>query len=271
MINTKIISAAPLKMITDSSSKGNQPKWLSDGLWFKADHMGYEALSEIVISTLLKKTNILNFVTYQPTFIEYKNKKLTGCYSENFKKDNETIYTLEKLFRAYTGKSLAQTLTDISDIKDKIRFTVEFIEKHTKLKNVGEYLTAMLELDALFLNEDRHTNNIAFIRNDDTQDFNLSPYFDFGLSLLSDTNDYPLNSDIYNCISTVKAKPFDTDFDLQTDAAEEMYGTQLKFFFTDNDIITAVDKCKEYYGEQTLNRAKNVLLTRKNKYRYLSV
>ena len=44
------------------SSKGNQPKWCVDGIWYKADHMGYEGLAEVVISRLLKKTNITNFV-----------------------------------------------------------------------------------------------------------------------------------------------------------------------------------------------------------------
>lgn len=268
-MNNKVINAKPMKMITDSSSKGNQPKWLADGLWYKADHMGYEGLSEIVISELLAKTNIRNFVIYKPTFIEYEGKKLVGCCSENFKKDNETIYTLEKLFRAYTGQSLAKALLDYSEVKDKIKFTVDFTEEHTNLENVGAYMTAMLELDSFFLNEDRHTNNIAFIRNDDTEEFSFCPYFDFGLSLLSDTNDYPIDADVYDSISKVKAKPFDTDFDFQTDSAEELYGIQLTIGFTDNDIINTVDECKEYYDETTRNRVKNILLARRNKFKYL--
>lgn len=181
-MNNKTITTKPVKMTTDSSSKGNQPKWYGDGLWYKADHMGYEGLSEIVISKLLAKTNIRNFVTYLPTFIEYEGKKLVGCYSETFKKDNETIYTLEKLFRAYTGQSLAKALLD-----------------------------------------------------------------------------YP----------EVKAKPFDADFDLQMDSAEELYGIQLTIGFTENDIINSVEECKEYYDEAIRNRVKNVLLARKNKFRYL--
>lgn len=271
MSEIKIINAEPIKLIIDSSSKGNQPKWFSDGLWYKADHMGYEALSEIVVSTLLEKTNIRNFVAYHPLFIEYNGKKSVGCYSENFKKDNETIYTLERLFRAYTGQSLAQSLTAYSDVKDRIRFTVDFIGKYTNLENAGAYLTAMLELDAFFMNEDRHTNNIAFIRNDDTAEFSFCPYFDFGLSLLSDTADYPLEGDIYECISKVKAKPFNADFDLQTDAAEQLYGVQLKINFSDNDIINAVDSCSEYYDQAICSRVKSILFARRNKFKYLTV
>ena len=128
----------------------------------------------------------------------------------------------------------------------------------------------MLELDAFFLNEDRHTNNIAFIRNDDTGEYRFCPYFDFGLSLLSDMNDYPLDADVYDCISKVNAKPFDADFDLQTDAAEELYGVQLRINFSDSDIISAVDRCSEYYDEATCNRVKNILFARKNKFKYLT-
>ena len=36
------------------SSKGNQLKWETDGIWYKADYMGYEGLSEYVVSELLK-------------------------------------------------------------------------------------------------------------------------------------------------------------------------------------------------------------------------
>ena len=63
---------------------------------------------------------------------------------------------------------MAKNLLKYDDVKDKISRTVDFIENKTGLKNVGKYITAMLELDAFFLNEDRHTNNIAFILNDDT-------------------------------------------------------------------------------------------------------
>lgn len=35
------------------TSKGDQPKWKQSGNWYKADHMGYEALSEIIVSRLL--------------------------------------------------------------------------------------------------------------------------------------------------------------------------------------------------------------------------
>ena len=87
----------------------------------------------------------------------------------------------------------------------------------------------MLAIDAFFLNEDRHTNNLSVIRNEKTGKYRLSPIYDNGLSLLSDLHDYPLEQDIYSMIARVQAKPFDRDFDLQTEAAEILFRPQLNY------------------------------------------
>ena len=59
----------------------------------------------------------------------------------------------------------------------------------------------MLEIDAFFLNEDRHTNNIAVIYNEKTQVYSISPLFDQGLCLFADTNmDYPLSLSYEECL-----------------------------------------------------------------------
>ena len=50
--------------IENHTSKGNQPKWHIKNKWYKADHMGYEALAEYVVSELLKKSDIGDFVDY---------------------------------------------------------------------------------------------------------------------------------------------------------------------------------------------------------------
>ena len=175
-----------------TSSKGNQLKWLVRNNWYKADHMGYEGLCEVVISKLLEKSNIENFVSYSPVRIMFGGNEMNGCYSKNFRQKNESIVTLEHLSRQWLANSFAKELLKYEEPKDKIMHTVHFVEKVTKLENVGAYLTMMLELDAFFLNEDRHTNNIAFILNDDTGEYRFCPYFDFGLSFLADTSvDFP--------------------------------------------------------------------------------
>ena len=47
-----------IKKISRQSSKGNQLKWENEGIWYKADFLGYEGLSEYVISHLLKKSTL---------------------------------------------------------------------------------------------------------------------------------------------------------------------------------------------------------------------
>ena len=40
--------------IAETSSKGNQEKWLDNGNWYKLDQFGYEALAETFSSILLE-------------------------------------------------------------------------------------------------------------------------------------------------------------------------------------------------------------------------
>ena len=44
--------------IAETSSKGNQEKWLEHGRWYKLDQFGYEALAETFTSLLLARSRI---------------------------------------------------------------------------------------------------------------------------------------------------------------------------------------------------------------------
>ena len=260
------LSKIELEPILSHTSKGNQPKWQLNGKWYKADHMGYESLAEVLVSRLLIRSNIKEFVQYEPLQIQYNNKSYVGCVSDNFKKKEEMLIPLERLHRVYSGKGFAEALSKINDTKEKILYTVNFIEDKANLKDIGKYITVLTELDAFFLNEDRHTNNIAVIRDENTKLFKTAPIFDNGLSLLSDINDYSINDNIYDCIDKVKAKPFDIDFDVQMDAAEDLYGQQLKFDFNKSDVHSIIEEFKEFYDPQIIKRVEKVLLEQMRKY-----
>ncbi len=255
--------------IENHTSKGNQPKWHIADKWYKADHMGYEALAEYVVSELMKKSNVDSFVEYDLLQIKYDNKLSAGCVSENFKKDSEMLIPLEKLHRQYFGKGLADAIATKEGLEDKISYTVGFVEDITGLKEVGKYFAIMLAVDAFFLNEDRHTNNIAVIRNENTKDYRFAPIFDNGLSLLSDTNDYLSEYGIYENIAKVPAKPFDRSFDEQLNAAEELYGSYLKFNFTKSDVYRILAEAKSIYDEKIIQRVETILLEQMRKYQYL--
>lgn len=248
------------------TSKGDQPKWQTGGKWYKADHMGHEALSEILISALLKRSNIPDFVEYAPVLIQYDGKVLRGCVSDNFRKKGEMLIPLERLHRACKGRGLAQTLGEMPEPADRIRYTVEFVEQTTSLSHVGESLTLLLELDAFFLNEDRHTNNIAVIRSETSGQFRLCPVFDNGLALLSDENDYPAAEDFYSCIRRARVKPFAQDFDEQVSCANALYGSFLKFSFTKKDAENILNGLSGFYPDAILQRTESILYEQMRKY-----
>ena len=227
------------------TSKGDQLKWKIDDRWYKADYMGYEGLSEVLVSDILQK-------------------------SLDFLKANQVLIPLEKLYRRYTGESLAVKLSDFADVSERIQYLVTQVEEITKIDNFGAYLTAMLEIDAFFMNEDRHTNNIAVIYNEKTQKYELSPFFDQGLCMFADINqDYPIDQSLEYCLEKIEAKPFSSDFDIQLDAAEELYGIQIGFQFTFKDIQIYLQKNSENYPREVIRRVEQLLRGQMRKYGYL--
>lgn len=255
---------------TGHSSKGNQLKWKIDNWWYKADQMGYESLAETIVSHLLCFSSADNYVIYEPAKIQYQGKELQGCKSRNFLGEREELITLEKLFRQHTGMSLAKELAYFSETKKKIAYTVDHVANYTGLTDFGIYLTKMLEMDAFFLNEDRHTNNIAVIYHLDEKSYRLCPYFDMGLSLFADMKeDFPLHKSPQECRRSIIAKPFARDFDEQMDVANELYGNYLYFSLSKNDMIKEMDKFTFPHDPAVTERVKEVLRYQADKYQYM--
>lgn len=106
------------------------------------------------------------------------------------------------------------------------------VERVTGLRNFGIYMNQLFTIDALFLNEDRHTHNMAVLMDGEGR-FSLCPVFDNGGALLSDMSmDYPMSEDPVVLMRKVKAKTISTDFDEQLDVSERLYGRNLRFHFT---------------------------------------
>lgn len=256
------------KKVNGFSSKGNVPKWLIGDKWYKIDVFGYEGLAEYIVSHLLKKTNVKNFVLYDLTNVMYMDKKV-ACVSKNFVGVNEEIVTIERLHLAEKGMGLNSELSKIKDVEDKIKYTVDFIENITNIKDFHIYLVMILEMDMLFLNEDRHTNNIALIRNNVNKKYKLAPVFDNGLSLLSDMNDYKISEDIYKNIDKIKAKPFSMDYIEQVEAIEKLYGQQFYIDFDKKDIDKYLLEAYKYYTTDIVERVRTILYEQMRKYEYL--
>ena len=174
IINLDAVEQEPIQGYT---SKGDQPKWQMNGKWYKADHMGYEALAEVLVSQLLKQSNVPNFVEYKPVLIQYQGKEIPGCASKNFRRKDEMLVPFERLHRAYKGRGLAAALGEINEPQERIRYTVDFIEQTTRPNRYWSVSDTAAGIGRLLLNEDRHTNNLAVIRNEKTKEFRLCPSF----------------------------------------------------------------------------------------------
>lgn len=252
------------------SSKGNQLKWNNNGIWYKADYTGYEGLAEYVISHLLLKSSLRQdeFVLYEPEQIRYKDAVYSGVKSNDFLEKDWQLITLERLFMTFFGQSLYQSIFKISDPEKRLIFLVEQVERVTNLSDFGVYMNKLFTMDAFFLNEDRHTHNIAILMNKDGR-FSYSPIFDNGAGLLADTSlDYPLGKDVYLQIKEVRAKTISADFDEQLDLSEKLYGNHLKFHFHAKDVSDLLDGIS-IYSQEEKDRVRDILLSQMKKYAYL--
>lgn len=252
------------------SSKGNQLKWNNNGIWYKADYTGYEGLAEYMISHLLLKSSLRQdeFVLYEPEQIRYKDAVYSGVKSNDFLEKDWQLITRERLFMTFFGQSLYQSIFKISDPEKRLIFLVEQVERVTNLSDFGVYMNKLFTMDAFFLNEDRHTHNIAILMNKDGR-FSYSPIFDNGAGLLADTSlDYPLGKDVYLQIKEVRAKTISADFDEQLDLSEKLYGNHLKFHFHAKDVSDLLDGIS-IYSQEEKDRVRDILLSQMKKYAYL--
>ena len=59
------------------------------------------------------------------------------------------------------------------------------------------------------------------------------------------------------------------DFDIQSEAAEELYGTQIDFNFNIEDVNAILDSVAGIYSEEICNRIRELLRYQIRKYSYL--
>lgn len=252
------------------SSKGNQLKWENEGIWYKADYTGYEGLAEYVISHLLEKSTLKDeeYVRYDLEEISYKSRVYSGVRCRDFLQKGWQIITLERLFQSFFGESLHKALFHIEAHEERIRFLVAQVERITGLQDFGKYMNKLFTIDAIFLNEDRHTHNIAVLMNQEGE-FAYCPIFDHGAGLLSDTTmDYPLGNPIEELIEEVEAKTICNSFDEQLDISEQLYKGNLKFTFTEKDVEKILAEV-EMYSIEEKQRVQTIINMQMRKYQYL--
>lgn len=240
--------------IAETSSKGNQEKWIDGGRWYKLDQFGYEALAETLISRLLRCSNIGRELPFR--FTEYRMERIiahgverTGCSSENFLQPGQSIITLSHLYRRESTVPLRDMLARQSSDKRRIAYLADATAELTGLTLFPQYLTLLFEVDALFLNDDRHLNNIAVLEKNGKYDY--CPIFDNGAGLLSNTRDAPMDIEPRALIDAQRARPLQTTFNRQMGTARALYGRQLNMpKLTREEILRSLEPLLPYYARR---------------------
>ena len=261
------------KRIAETSSKGNQEKWREGGRWYKLDQFGYEALAEAAVSALLEASSIetetpFTFVRYRMERIHVHGRERTGCSSADFLKPGQSILTLSHLLGRHTEKPLLQVLTALPSDRQRIAYLAETTAELTGLTQFPQYLTLLFEVDALFLNDDRHLNNIAVLEQGGVYDY--CPIFDNGASLLSNTQLSPMDIAPKALLSGLTARPFHTSFTRQRNTAQKLYGAQLQIpKFSRGQIEDILAPLLPYYAQRDraliLDRVWAVISTRQRR------
>lgn len=143
--------------------------------------VGHECINEIIVDRLLTLLGVehLNYELINADIeIEGKVYSTYMCASENFKKKGESKIALEDYYRVNAEKG-----------ESHYNFCVR--------KGWKEYIDAMIVVDYLILNRDRHGANIEVLRDARAKTLRIAPLFDHGVSLL------------YSCMSDKEALNFD--------------------------------------------------------------
>lgn len=242
--------------IAETSSKGNQEKWYDSKTdrWYKVDQFGYEALSECAVSAILEYSNIdaetpFTFVRYDMEHMAVHGRRRTGCSSPNFLEKGQSVITLSRLLGRVLDAPLKEKLGRLSSDKKRIQYLAEKTAEYTGLEHFPEYLTLVFEVDSLFLNDDRHFNNIAVI--EENNKYSYCPIFDNGAALLSNTQLSQMDIMPKALMSVLKARPFNTSFTRQMKSAEALFGRQLQIpAFSRAQIMQIIAPMLEYYAER---------------------
>lgn len=239
---------------SSTSSKGNQPKYQVSDLWYKLDDLGYEALAEVFSYRIAKEINFpFEILKYELAKVQTDDFSVTtSCVSKTFTSDGITETSFIRIFKNEFNEDIYDSIDKMTNIKDRIKYVSEKLNTLNGIDNAGEYITGILQFDALILNEDRHFHNFTLLYNENNNSYSYTPLFDNGAGFLSDMKwDYPLYIPIEIAQRKVKSKPFTNSFSKQVQAATELYGSQI---LPPEKIDIYIGDFYDYYDEEIIKR-----------------
>lgn len=234
----KVSSKHMVKSAT--SSKGCQPKWFIDNVWYKEDSVGFESFAEVAASRTAHLLNTNLFVVdYDLCYLSLPTESKLGCCSKSFLQENEVEITAQRKLESLLSKPMCECLS----AEDKIKCLISYDSK------LADKLSCMFQFDRLIKNGDRHFHNIVFKNNE-------LVLFDNGDGFTSDiTYDYPEDATFEDCLKVSSAKPFLRSFDETCKIMSKYSSFELKALANSLQL----SDLKEYVPEWFYNRAVRVI------------
>lgn len=243
--------------IAETSSKGNQEKWLENGKWYKLDQFGYEALAEVMTSRILEQSNIekdtpFAFVRYEMQNVKVHGFERTACVSRNFLQSGQSILTVNALFRQLSDTPLIKQLGKLPSDKRRMAYLADAVSEMTGLAGFDKYLALLFEIDALILNDDRHLNNIAVLEKNGR--FSYCPIFDNGAGLLSNMQILRADIEPRGLMKSLTASPFQMTFNRSLSTSRALFGSVLKMpQYSKRELKELLSPLLEYYPGRDRN------------------
>ena len=180
------------ELVIRSTTDGYQPKYFAEqGKYFLKSQCELQRvlrddwMVEIIASMLCNHYKI-DAVQQNPCKILTLNtrgdivKERFGVYSDNFEVDGTTFTSLQRVMDKYND-----TLSKPEYIKlsagSKFDYLIQLLNRYTDLTadECSEYISNMVMLDILVLNQDRHTHNFGLFIKDGK--YSVAKLFDFGI------------------------------------------------------------------------------------------
>jgi hypothetical protein len=164
-------------------------------------------------------------------FVKYEICKVNGRYaskSADMLSNNEQLITLNRVHAMLVGNTMQEMFDKNSGMsgEDKAHYACNMLSRFMGIpaKDACDYISILLQADALLLNEDRHLDNIAIIKND--TGFRFTPIFDFDCALFSCAEDLSEQS-IKRYLQIKPALPFERSHDDQIKIAHAISDKRL--------------------------------------------
>lgn len=263
---------------------GLQTKWYWDGHFYKEylclDEMKQNnSLSEVVYSKFLQLTNMPH-VDYQ--FVLEKNSGKAVSKSKNFLPAGARLVPFTEILSdpvpfedPLTGVTTMINFQEWLQLEDDLGKKMNLICKRVHERCGVEpeltqhYLADMIQVDLLIRNGDRHTGNLAIIELPDGHS-QFAPVYDNGAALYADHGQSHVNlynyldeeNDIMSSPSVLGMDRTEAYEDLLLSIYEEHPEWRVTVRSSIEDDLESMDfsELTSFYGETTVNRAREILL-----------